>query len=200
MSSLTDDHESTAVPTPNRGAETDGQGGQQRDEQAAGRVVDRSPARLSAVMAIGFAVLAALTLPSIVLVLSGLFGALLVGVGAMRGAGRIVGYGTALLVGGVLVAGSQGAPPEPLVLRTLLALLAWDAGRYGITIGEQLGRAADTRRIELAHSAFAAAVGAAGAGLGYAAYRVMAGGRPVAAVFLLLFGAVVLVVTLRGRG
>lgn len=200
MSLPIDESGPTAGQTHDRRADAGSQGGQRRDEQAtSGRAVDRSPARLSAVMAIGFALLAALTVPSIVLVLSGLCGALLVGAGAVWGTRRVVGYGTVLLLGGVLVAGTQGAPPEPLLFRTLLALLAWDAGRYGIVIGEQLGRDADTRRIELAHSAFAAAVGAAGTGLGYATYRVMVGGRPVAAVLLMLFGAVVLVFALRDR-
>lgn len=198
VSLQTDDPRSPTTGTRDRSTERDTVAGTQSEEDVVGdETLDRSPARISAGIAIGFALLGALTLPSTVLVGIGLLGALLVGAGAVRGTRRTVGHGTLLLLGGVLIGGSQGAPPEPLVLCTLLALLAWDAGRYGITIGEQLGREAETAHIELAHSALNTGIGAAGGGLGYAMYRVITGEQPVAALLLLLFGAVILAVTLR---
>lgn len=190
---------SDAERTPTRAPTQDGEFGSQRPgEQAASeRSVDGSPARISMALAVGFATLGALTLPSTGFVLSGLLGALVVGAATLRGSEAFVGFGALLLLVGAVFAGALRAPPEPLVLRTLLALLAWDAGRYAIAIGEQLGRSADTRRIELAHSAFAAAVGVAGAGLGYATFRALAGRGRTAAALLLLVGAVVLVLALR---
>jgi len=198
VSLQTNDLRSPTTVTPDRSSERDSIAGNQSGEEGiADETLDRSPARVSAGIAIGFALLGAFTLPSTVLVGIGLLGALLIGTGAVQGTRRMVGYGTLLLLGGVLIGGSQGAPPEPLVLCTLLALLAWDAGRYGITIGEQLGREADTTHIELAHSALNTGLGAASAGLGYAMYRVVTGGQPAVALLLLLFGAVILTVTLR---
>jgi len=166
-------------------------------DTVAGDRTDHSPVRVSVVIATGYALLGTLTMPTSALVVIGLLGTLLVGIGAGRGSRTAVGYGAVALLSGVLIGGFQGAPPEPLILSTLFAVLAWDAGRYGITIGEQLGREAETVRVEVAHVGLNTLVGTAEAGLGYAAYRVTAGGQPVAALFLLLVGAVVLVVTLR---
>jgi len=160
---------------------------------------DDGPARLSVGLSICLAVAAALVLPVPVAVAIGFVGAALLNAGALLGAVRIVGYGTAVLLFAVVLAGLQGSGPVPLVASTLFALLAWDASRYGIRIGRQLGRGADTARVELAHTAMSTAVGATGAGLGYAAYRVAdaGGSAPVAALALLFFGGVVLVATFR---
>ncbi|WEL16623.1 putative membrane protein [Halorhabdus sp. SVX81] len=180
------------------GSTADSQGDAANDGvEHAGGGIDRTPARASVAIATGFAFLGALTMVTPALVAVGLFGTLLVGLGAIHGSRTYVGYGALVILLGVLIGGFQGAPPEPLLVSTLLAVLAWDAGRYGITIGEQLGPDAKTLRIELTHVTLNTLVGTAGTGLGYAAYRVMAGGQPVAALGLLLVGAVVLVVTLR---
>jgi hypothetical protein len=160
--------------------------------------VDRSPGRTSATVATAAAVVAGLLLPASAGLAFALPGAGLLALGALGGYRTGVGYGATLLLAGVAVTGALGAPPESLALATLLALVAWDAGRYGIAVGEQLGRAASTSAVELAHAGLTTAVGAAGLGLGYAAYRVAAGSAtPGAVVALVAFGAVVLVATLR---
>lgn len=160
-------------------------------------LVDRSPARTSAGLAIGMAVIATILLPTPVALVLGVPGTVLVAAGSITGARRSIGYGLFSLAIGIVIAGVSGVDPISLVLSTLLAVLSWDAGRYAITIGEQLGRDAETTRIELAHTALNATVGIAGTGLGYATYLVVSGGQPVLAVILLLSGAVVLLASLR---
>ncbi|QLH81135.1 DUF7519 family protein [Halosimplex pelagicum] len=159
--------------------------------------VDRSPARTSARLAVALAAVAALWLPTTGGRALGLVGTALVAVGALRGRRRRVTAGAVALVAGVASAGLAGAPVLPLVGATLCSLLAWDAGRYGITVGEQLGRGASTTRLELAHVAATAAVGTAAALLGTAAYLVVDTGTDGVAVVVLLVGVGLVLSALR---
>lgn len=167
-------------------------GPSQTDDPEREDPIDRSPGRVSVALATGFAALAAVLLPSSLSAILGVPGAALVAAGSVRGSRRTVGYGLATFAVAISFAGVSGAPPLALVLSTLLAVLAWDAGRYGILVGEQLGREAATTRIQVAHTALNATVAVAGAGLASATALIVSGGQPVAAVALLLFGAVVL--------
>jgi hypothetical protein len=124
-------------------------------------------------------------------------GLLAVGVGLLTGGRRTLGAGGTLLVGGVLFAGVQGAGPETLLFGLLTAVLAWDVGEHGIGVGEQLGREADTTRLELVHAGASTFVGVVAAGVGYGAYLGATGGQPVTALVFLLLGAVMLVSVLR---
>lgn len=159
--------------------------------------LDRGPTRTSAAISTVAALLAvALLGPGFVQAVS-VPGAILVGIGCVVGSRKAVDYGVLCLVAGIALIGVGGAPPERLVPCTLLAILAWDAGGYGIGLGEQLGRAAETRRAEVVHSALTLGVGAAGASIGYGAFRSTAGGRPVLALALLLAGAVTIAIAVR---
>jgi hypothetical protein len=120
----------------------------------------------------------------------GLVGAALLAAGALGDSEGTVGAGTALLCVGVLVTGVYGGSPARLVPATLCALFAWDVGRYGVVLGEQLGEG-DAVRAELAHATLTATVGAAGAAVCYGAFRATTGDQPVAALALLFAGAVV---------
>jgi hypothetical protein len=73
------------------------------------------------------------------------------------------------------------------------AVLAWDAGWNAIGVGAQLGREADTVRLEAAHLAASTAVGVAVLGVGFGLYRVGTGGKPIAVLLLLVIAAVLLV-------
>ena len=167
------------------------------DATGAGGPIDRSPSRVGAGLAIGFALLATLSLTSMGLLLVGLLGVVLVATGAVRGRRRTIDHGAFFLLLGALLAVFGDPPTAPLVLGTLFSLLAWDVGRYGITVGEQLGRGSRTVGIELAHAAVSASVGAAGAGIGYAAFLVASGSQSALALLLYLFGGFVLVGSLR---
>ncbi|MCU4800568.1 hypothetical protein OB920_09315 [Halobacteria archaeon HArc-gm2] len=53
-----------------------------------------------------------------------------------------------------------------LVLGALVgAVLVWDAGEFGVTLGQEVGRLANTRRAELVHATGTLAVGGVGAGV-----------------------------------
>jgi len=126
-------------------------------------------------------------------------GVALVGGGALRGSTRLVSLGGLALTGGVVLAGLAGGGPEALLLGALGALLAWDVAEHGIGIGEHLGREARTARVELVHAAVTLLIGAVAAGVGYAVYRGIAGGQPMAALVFLLVGVVAAVAALRRR-
>ena len=159
------------------------------------RPVDRSPARLSAWASAGagLVALASTGLHSWPALAAGTLGLLALVVGLARGTRSRVSLGAFGLLGGVLLAGAQGAPVLPVLVGVTFAVLAWDAGGSAVSIGAQLGRDADTRRLEVVHLASSLAVGAVVAGLGYGLYRVAAGGQPVAALVLLVVAAVLLV-------
>ncbi|WP_159904503.1 DUF7519 family protein [Salinirussus salinus] len=94
--------------------------------------------------------------------------------------------------------------PAPLVFGGLVvSLLVWDAGEYGTTLGEEVGRRARTRSGELVHVGATLAVGLAGAGAALAA-RALLASRSVdpspavtAGLVAALAGALLLVAALR---
>jgi len=188
----------TEEPEPARG-ESPGPPVEERAVRpgTAGVAIDRSPARTSAGVAVVLATAAAMWLPSVAGRAFGLTGAALVAVGAVRGRRRWVTAGAVSLLVGVAATGLGGASVLPLVGATLCTLLAWDAGRYGITVGEQLGREASTVRLELAHLAATAAVGTAAALVGTVTYATLAAGTDGLAVVVLLVGVALLLSALR---
>lgn len=162
------------------------------------RAVDRSPARLGRGVSIGAALVALLAsgLHSWPALAAGTLGLLLLVAGLVRGSDAAVTVGAFGLFAGAIVAGARGAPALPVLVSVTSAVLAWDAGGSAISVGDQLGRDADTRRLEAVHLTASALVGAMTAGVGYGLYRAGAGGRPVAALVLLVVAAVLLVAAL----
>lgn len=159
--------------------------------------VDYGPARLSAGLAIGAAgvAVAASGTPSAAPI--GLVGVLLVGTGVVRGSRASVTLGALLAFGGVILGGLAGAPPESILVGIAAAVLAWDLGEQAINVGEQLGRAAPTRRSELAHAANSTLVAVAAIAVGYGLFLVAAGGQPVSALVVLLAAGLTLAAALR---
>ncbi len=146
-----------------------------------------------------------------------LFGALLVAVAAtmllvLRFA-VFAGYlsdetaGYSLASGGLIVAAAFAGTivSAPWVLFTALVggLFVWDMGRYGTTLGKEIGRHAPTRDTELVHAGGTLAVGLVGAGSAYAIQRLLSADivqdSPAAVVALagVLAGIVLLVAALR---
>lgn len=130
----------------------------------------------------------------------GVAGVALVGVGVGRGTRWAVTFGAAMLFAGVLVAGVFGTPAMVLLLATVATVLAWDAGGTAIDVGKQLGREADTIRVQLVHIGSTALVGGLTAGIGYGIYLTVATGQPLTALVLLLVAALLLTETLTSRG
>lgn len=160
--------------------------------------VDRSSAGLSRLLGVG-AGAAALAVSAAYATVGGLVALaalLLVVAGLVSSSHRFVTVGAAALLGAVLYAGLEGAPAGALLVGVAACVFAWDAGGFAIDLGAQLGREADTRRVELLHALGSAAVAVATAGTGYAVYLVAAGGQPVAALLLLLLAGVLLAAAL----
>ncbi|WP_435335150.1 DUF7519 family protein [Haloarchaeobius sp. TZWWS8] len=164
--------------------------------------VDRRPARLSALVTLGAGALAALAaaLTASVGALGAAVGMAALAVGVVLGSQRLVHLGAAGLFGGLVFAGATGGGPAAellLLVGTTASVLAWDVGQNAISIGQQLGREAETTRAELAHVAGSTVVGALTAGVAYGVYVVSTGGKPLPALALLLVAVVILTTALR---
>lgn len=161
--------------------------------------IDRSPARHSsaASVTVGLLGTAALSLGSIEGAGVALLGTLLLGGGLWIGRRRLVTIGAIVAGTGIVVAGVLGGPPEPLLVSAFCIVLAWDLAETAIDLGRTVGRTAPTRRFEAVHAAGSLAVGTVTIAVGYGTYLAVGGGQPVTALVLLLFGAVLLVSTLR---
>ena len=170
-----------------------------RENRKRREVVSRAPARFSGRAAVLAALVATVAIGVGAVPAAGL-GALSIpvaGLALLRSSRRLLGVSVAFLLLGVLFAGLVGAPPESLLVAMVATVLVWDAGENAISVGEQLGREADTRRLEVVHLAAGTALATAVAGVGYAVYEVASGGQPAAAIVLLLLGAILLISTLR---
>jgi len=167
-------------------------------ERGTGIEVDRSPSRVGSALALCAGALALAPGASVLGagVLLGALGFVSLLNGLLFARRGLLTLGSTLIVAGVLVAGVEGAPTHLVLGGVVAGVLAWDVGQNAIELGEQLGREAGTARTELLHAGASAAVGLATAGLGYGVYLVGVGGRPVAAVALLLFAAAALVAAL----
>jgi len=159
-----------------------------------GRDAER-PARTSALLATGAALLAVPFLPWPGHAALGGLGAGLLAAGSLAGEKRPVHLGATLAAFAALFAGVGGAGALHTVVPTLLTLVAWDVGRYGIRLGRQLGPDADTRRAELVHAASTTLVGVCGAALALATFSLVAGAVPTLAAVACLLGATLLLVS-----
>jgi len=160
--------------------------------------VDRRPSRAGAGLTLAPALVAALagglyTSPGLLLGVAGLLG---LGIGLARGSRTAVTLGGAGLFAGAVLAGVEGAPVGPVLVGAAAAVVAWDVATTAVSVGEQLGRDAETGRLETTHALASAGVGAVTVGLSYGVYLAGAGGRPVAALLFLLVAAVLLVAAL----
>jgi len=160
-------------------------------------VVDQSPTRFGSVVAVVAGALALVLTGaySWFALVAGSAGFVLVLAGVAVGSRRTITLGATVLVGSALVAGVQGVHPLVLVLASVASLLAWDAGTTAIGLGRQLGRHADTARLELLHTGTSVAVGLAVGGVAYVLFVAISGGAstpPVTAVVFLLLATVFL--------
>lgn len=162
--------------------------------------IDHSPAKLSAGAAIVAAIVAALTsAPFALLSLPvGIAGAGAVAAGLLVAENRTwVSIGVGALFLCVLISGGFGTPVELLLVSTVATVLAWDLGHNAISLGEQMGRHARTQRSEVTHAAFTTLVAMLAAGFGYGLFATVGGGRPVAALSMLLLGLLFLAWAIR---
>lgn len=159
--------------------------------------VERSPARTSSWFAVGSGAVVVLSCgiwgwSSAVLSLVGM-GALLAGL--YRASREPLGVALACFTLAGITATALGAPIEVVLVAVVAAVLAWDTGERAVTLGEQLGRAAVTTRIEVVHAAATSLVGVCSVGVGYALYVETSPSYPLISVLALGCSVVVLLVT-----
>jgi len=160
--------------------------------------IDRAPARLSSVLALGAAVLTTATSAYSPLAFAcTLLGGLVLAAGLASGDRTAVTTAGGLLVVGVLLGGVAGAPVAPTLIGVTGGLLALDLGGMALGVGDQLGREAPTARLELVHAAGSVLVGLGLVVGGLVVHETAAGGQPVTGVFGLVVAVVVLFVALR---
>jgi len=173
------------------------------DDEAEREVVelDLEPPRLVQSFAAGAAVVgtalaapfATLSIPfglaGLIIVLASLFVTYTVG-------WLTLGIGLILLAG--LISGVFGALPAELMLMSLGAtILAWDAGQYGIVLGQQLGRQTYSRRNQVVHVAGNTLVVGLISTFVYLVYLFGGDGRPASAVSVVVIGLIMMAWVLR---
>jgi hypothetical protein len=100
-------------------------------------------------------------------------------------------------------AGVVGVSLPVLFGSLIAAVLVWDVGEFGTTLGQEVGRYAETRRAELVHASGTLAVGGVGAGValtireGSVGAITAADGTVVVGLVAVLAGLLALVVALR---
>lgn len=161
--------------------------------------VTRSPTPLGR----NISILAAL----VAVLLPGLYSWTVLGVGALGAAVLLFGVvtgkqgpvtaGAGLLFLGILIAGLDGAPGIALLLGTVATVVAWDSATIAISLGRQLGRDAQTARVELVHCGTTAVVGCGAVGIAYSVFTIADGGGSFSGIAVLLLGTVLVVAALR---
>ncbi len=117
--------------------------------------------------------------------------------GSLRRSPRTLSWAAAIGAGGIAVAGYLRGAVEPLLAAGVALALAWDLADHGIAVGEQVGREARTRRNVAVHAGTSLLAGGLSVAVVYGVYLAAAGNQPVAALALLLFGAVALASAVR---
>ncbi len=112
--------------------------------------------------------------------------------GLFRRSARVLSWGAGIGLVGIAVAGYLGGAIEPVLVGGVALAFAWDVADHGLSVGEQVGREARTRRNVAVHAGANLLVGGLAVGVAYGVTLAAGGGRPVAALALLLFGGVVL--------
>lgn len=105
--------------------------------------------------------------------------------------------GTGLILTGAAGSGVVlGTGPLELLASVVATVVAWDVAEQSINLGEQVGRAAETRRVEVLHGLGGVGVGAVGVGLAVVIDRAAVSGVPLAALAALLVAGVILMLVL----
>ena len=162
---------------------------------------DQSPALLSAAVGAGFGgfVVVVLAVSAATLgVLPGVVGAVLIAVGVYRGSRLLIVLGSGGMFAGIVLNGAVGMDPVVVLIALIAAVLAWDASQNAVTVGLRLGRAAETRRLEVVHIATTGIVTTLAAGGGYVATQISGKTHSPFALVALLLAVVALAVAFRG--
>ncbi|MFC7204487.1 hypothetical protein ACFQJC_13250 [Haloferax namakaokahaiae] len=161
--------------------------------------ITRAPTRTGTALSLSAAGIATLALAfsATTAALGGVAAVALLAAGLTRGSRRLLDVAGGLLFVGLLAGGALGGSTEALLVAAIASILAWDLAENSLTVGDHLGRETDTTRLELVHGATTLVVLTLGAAVVYVIGIVASGGQPVAAVVLLVVGAIALVAGIR---
>ena len=162
-------------------------------------VTRRPPVLLSivAAVAVSVGVLSTTVGPSSAITF-GVVGAIIFTIGLVRSHQSALDAGALVVFAGIVGGGLEQTAVEPTVIGTIAVVVAWDLGHSAVALGDQLGREAQTHRLEAVHVVSSLLIGLFAGTVGYAVY-VAGGNQPVAAAVLLLLAAILLVVGLGRR-
>lgn len=118
--------------------------------------------------------------------------------GLFRGSRRWLDFGALVGFGGIALAAIDAPPIWPLI-GTISLLVAWDVGGATVRLGSQLGREADTIRLELWYVVTSISVGLVVGSVAYGAFVVSAGGLTLDALVVLLVVALAATLALGSR-
>lgn len=160
--------------------------------------IDRRPAAASAMLALVAAVGAVLTVggASTLTLLVAITGAVTVAAALIARSRTWLTVGAFVLFASVVIGGLVGAASLYVLGGAVATLLTWDLGENALGLGEQVGRAATTSRVELVHAAGAVGVGVAAAAVALGA-TTAAGPVPLSALVAALLAGVLLLIGLR---
>jgi hypothetical protein len=116
--------------------------------------------------------------------------------GVLVASHRVVDAGGFVAFLGFLVGAVGDASAAPVVLGVTASVVAWDAGGNAVSLGRQLGRGADTVRVETLHALTSATVGVAGAVVGLLLFVSGPTRQPVTTLFVLVLAGAALVAAL----
>ncbi|MCU4719104.1 DUF7519 family protein [Halapricum hydrolyticum] len=115
--------------------------------------------------------------------------------GVYRTSRPVLAVGVALLFVGVMLAGLQDGAPVAVLVAMVGTVLAWDVGENAISMAGQL-RTGASGRAEVVHAGAVSAVTLTVAIAGYSVFLLASGGQPGIALSLLVFGTVLVVLSL----
>lgn len=160
---------------------------------------DRSPARFSSAASILLAVGATLSggLYSWLSLGLGTISTMLVLYGIVQHSQRSVEWGAAVLFTSVVVGATHGAPHGMILVGVVGSVMTYDASTTAIELGEQLGRNANTIRIEAVHFIASLGIGVFTVSTGHLIFEVTTGGYPVTTLVFFVIATILLLASIQ---
>ncbi|MFC7072113.1 hypothetical protein ACFQJ7_04395 [Halovenus rubra] len=137
--------------------------------------------------------IAALALSTLYMALGAGAGAAVVVAGVVKGRQKVVTLGSGVLFVALVGAGLSGSSPVAVVVTGAAMVVVFDAGRYAVQLGTQIGRSGTTTDAELRHIGLTVTVSALTAILGTVIFLVAPGQQPSGVVVLLLLAGVLFI-------
>lgn len=147
----------------------------------------------AAALSAAFVATVALAAVQLSLSVGAAIGGFLLAVGLSRGSHTTVTVGAGVMFGALCLVVVTGGGVLPVLVAAAGTLVAYDAGRYGVRLGEQMGAEGPATAAVVSHVGQTAGLTAAGTVVVAVVYYVSPAQQPELAVVVLLLAVVVLV-------